>query len=147
MDTDSLTTAEKVAGAGGVLAAVGTFLPWMTASFFGSTLTVQGVDGDGVYVLVLAAIAVGIVAVRDWEQSDKYGVTLCGLLMTLIAGMYVVDPTASISGQGSELARNLINPGVGLYLSALGSVGTLVGGAMGLSADDEPVQTPAAGQQ
>lgn len=146
MELDSLTTGEKVTIAGAVLAAIGTFLPWMTASVFGSTVNVQGIDGDGVYVLALGAVAISIVVLRDWGRTDRIGVIVCGLLMTLVSGMYVVDPATGLSGEGAEFARQLVNPGIGLYLSALGSLGTLVGGVMGLSSDEQ-VQTPATDRQ
>lgn len=137
MKFDSLTTGEKVAIAGAILAAIGTFLPWMTASVFGSTINVQGIDGDGVYVLALAVVAIGIIAIRDWGRIDSIGVAACGLLMTLVSGMYVVSPATGLSGEGAEFARQLLNPGMGLYVSALGSLGTLVGGAMGISSDEQ----------
>jgi hypothetical protein len=131
-DLDGYSQNEKIAVGGAGLTAVGAFLPWIKLGSLGSK---SGLDGDGTFTLVFALIAIGVILVRDWEKVDKGVVALLGLLSLGIGVMYISDPAAGTSlGEtmmGQAIAEAL-EPGMGLYVTAIGGLGMLVGGGLGL---------------
>jgi hypothetical protein len=133
-DLDEYSQNELISVGGATLSAISAFLPWITVSLGGMSTSQNGMDVaatlNGTVVLVLAAIVVGIVVARDWEQSDAGAVAALGLITTLIGGMYVMDPASAANASGG-LASSLISPGFGLYVTVLGGLGILVGGALG----------------
>lgn len=133
-DLDGYSQNELIAVGGATLSAISAFLPWITVSLGGMSTSQNGMDVaatlDGTIVLILAAIVVGIVVVRDWEQSDAGAVGAIGLVTTIIGGMYVMDPASAANASG-ELASSLISPGFGLYVTVIGGLGMLIGGALG----------------
>ncbi|WP_232703307.1 hypothetical protein [Halobacterium wangiae] len=124
---------EKVALGGAGLAAVGAFLPWIKLGQLGS---MNGLDGDGTYTLIFAVVAVGIIVVRNWERIDKGAVAVLGLLTLGIGALYITDPAAGTNlgqaGAFGEAIAEALQPGMGLYVTALGGLGMLVGGGLGL---------------
>lgn len=134
MALDDYTQGEKAAIGGAGLSAVAAFLPWMKVSFIG-TITVSGIDGDGVITLVVALAVLGLVVLRDWDRMSAVGVLLGGLIIAGIGLLYISDPTTGVdtSGVSGEFVEGAISPAIGLYLTALGGLVTLAGGALGLS--------------
>jgi hypothetical protein len=130
MDTDDLTTAQKIALGGGVLTAIAALLPWVSAG----RLTVTGIDGDGTLTLIFGVAAVAVVLYRDWETVDTLGVGLLGVLTVLIAGN-VYSSLSSMGGVSSEILE--ISAGFGLHLTLLGGILLVVAGAQGYRNDED----------
>jgi hypothetical protein len=137
MDTDNLTSAQKLALAGGVLAAVGAVLPWVSAGPFSAS----GIDGDGMFTLVFGIAAGAIVLLRDWETMDILGVGLMGLLTLLIAGN-TYNNLSSMGGAtgGSNFTINL-SAGLGLHLTLIAGILLIAAGVQGYRNDNsQPAQ-------
>lgn len=145
----SLSTGQKVSLGGAGVASLGTFLPWAEVSVLGTVATKRGVEADGIFVLIAAGIIAANVLFADWEKYNHILVVVFGLIIVGISVMYISDPT--IGGQYEtarlrRLADSLVQPGVGLYISAGGGVVSMAGGWMGYDSaepiEDAPVQNP-----
>lgn len=100
----------QIGYASAALVIVGAFLPW--ASVLG--MSVLGIDGDGVFTLILgAAVPVGIYA-RGWDQTVMLGTAAAG-------GLSVLIPAISMSQFSS----------IGVYVTILGGIGLLIAGQSG----------------
>jgi hypothetical protein len=133
MDTDDLTTGEKVTLVGGVLAVIGAFLPWVSAGF----ITVSGIDGDGVFTLIFGVIAGAIVLMRDWEKADVLGVGLLGVLTLLVAGNVFSSTGNQVNSAAIEFS---VSAGTGLYLTLVAGLLLLAGAAYGYTNDESSPQ-------
>jgi len=130
---DEHTTDQLVAVGGATLAAIGALLPWITVSLGTLGGSQKGLDVaaalDGRVVLLLSVLTV---VVRKWERTDAGAVAAFGLVTAGIEVMYVIDPAAAANASG-EFAEALLEAGYGLYVTALGGLGMLGGGSLGLS--------------
>jgi len=125
---------EKLALGGAGLTAVAAFLPWVKVSLGSlASASQNGIDGDGTITLVLALVAIALVVLRDWEKVDKGAVLVAGLLTTAIGGMYIADPASGMDMSGAAQQYVSASPQIGLFLTAIGGLGMLGGGAIGLS--------------
>jgi hypothetical protein len=97
-----------LAGAGAVV--VGAFLPWV--SVLGRS--VLGIQADGVFTLVLAAIGGGGAYYFDWNKRAMLVAAVAGGLVTLIS---LIDLTGFAA--------------IGLYLTLAGGLALGGGGASG----------------
>lgn len=131
---DEYTTDQQLAVGGATLAAVGAFLPWIEVSLGNFGTAQKGLDVaaalDGRVVLVLAVLAVAVVVVREWDRTDAGAVAAFGALTAGIGVMYVLDPASAANASG-EFGESLVRSGYGLYVTALGGLGMLVGGGLG----------------
>ncbi|WP_135663839.1 hypothetical protein [Halorhabdus rudnickae] len=123
---------EQLSIGSAVVVVIAAFLPWITASILGTSVTVSGIDGDGVFTLAFAIIAAALVVARPWDRINKIAVGILGGLTAAVALYYIVDPAMGVKGggAGAELARQALSPGIGLYLTALGGVGLVLGAAL-----------------
>lgn len=102
---------ERKAIVGGAAAVVvGAFLPW--ASVLGRS--VLGIEADGVFTLVFAAVGGGVAYYLDWDKRGMIAAAVAGGLVTLIA---LVDFTNFAA--------------IGLYLTLLGGLVLTGAGASG----------------
>jgi len=130
-DGDSRLTfsrGEQLAIGSAAVVVIAAFLPWISASILGTSVTVNGIDGDGVITLGMAVVAGVLVVARQWDRINRALVGVLGGLIAALALYYVVDPTTGIEGGdvAAELAREAVSPGIGLYLTALGGVGLVI---------------------
>jgi len=114
---------------GGGLAAIAAFLPWAKVSVLFFTATQNGIDGDGVMTLIGGALIVLFSLIQlGHARNDKwpYVVNLVAALgITSVASYDLVD----IANNGADL----VEPGSGLYLTAIAGVLALVGSIGGLA--------------
>lgn len=122
----TFSTARKLTLGGLVLVVVGAFLPWVSASVFGTSDSVIGINTLGVITLVLAAVA-GFGVLVSWSSSTQTLVLLAGIAIALVAAYGITNPVALVEIQLSGLDEGLIHPDSGLY-------GTLLGGILVLTA-------------
>ncbi|GAY11075.1 MmcQ/YjbR family DNA-binding protein [Pseudonocardia sp. N23] len=126
---------------GGLLAAVGSFLPWVTlqAGTFGS-LSVAGTEGDGIITLIVGILIVAVGVLRLLKPSIPALVQRVPILLGLIVvglGVYVIinlnstmaEAGAATGGLAGELADAFdFSLGFGLIMTIVGGVVAVVGG-------------------
>jgi len=149
MDVRRITTSEIIAAVGGVLLALSLFLPWYkadpdnpNANVDGMTGSVAGWDAHSIlrYLLLAAALAPIIllyIVVRDHELSWPRGemtavIAMIALVLVLYVGL--VDRPGEPSGQ--------ISLRYGWFVSLLGIVGIILGGAIRASGTERPRKPP-----
>jgi hypothetical protein len=112
---------------------VGSFLPWVKAEAGIFSMTKNGIDGDGVFTLMLgAAVALVFWLSRKPKASAWVVIALAGLA-TAIAAYDTVD----VSNKAHDLANRdsavSASVGVGLWIALLGGITALIGGFLALS--------------
>jgi len=115
---------------GALLAAIGAFLPWATASTFGITLNRSGIDGgDGWFTVVGAALAL-LVAVRFNSGGKVVAARVLGFLaagvIAVVSGVDMSDIDSKLAGvNDSGLA--VAQLGAGIYLTFVGAAIVAIG--------------------
>lgn len=123
---------------GAVVAGLAAFLPWavIRAPFVGQ-LNKTGIEGDGVFALLLAG-GVGICGIRNLSQQAQakshlvIATVLTGLLL-LLAGYEFVDISRVVEDADSELPIS-ISLGSGVYVLGFGALLAGVGCWLALKA-------------
>lgn len=117
--------------AGGLLMAIGVFLPWVTANFLGYTDSINGFDvgARGVLVFVLGLLLIGGYAALRLAPSllgnrDLRRVVIVALAVIAVATIAIV---ATVGGDLEE-AMGLAKVGFGAYLAVAGSLLAVVSG-------------------
>ncbi len=149
MDLRRIATSEIIAAVGGLLLAVGIFLPWYSPNQDNANANVNGVrdavsafDAHSIlrWLLLLAALAPIIllwIVIRDHELSWPRGE------MTAVVGIIAFGLTAYvglIDRPGEPPSQ--ISLGIGWYLSFLGTILIAAGGATRASTSERPRKPP-----
>ena len=110
------------------------FLPWasLNAGAFGS-YSVNGLNGDGWFILILAAVAIVLACLSDVKTSMPkglaIGVIVSGAIATVVALIDVFGVnkyTANFNGYGVSI-------GFGLILALIASIAIVVTGLLAMS--------------
>ena len=105
--------------AGGVLLAVGSFLPWFTHDSLGS---VNGFDGGDAYFTLAAGVILAVLGYMSYSGKSYpswIGWVVAGLALVLVIIDYFdISDTADLLG-GSV--------GIGIWIMAVGAIVALVG--------------------
>lgn len=109
-----------IAGLGSILIAVGALLPWLSISFLG--ISKRGVDGDGIFTLTGSVVILLLLMFTKWNRRHKQLSLIVGILMMLFSFIYIIDPLFGVQVPNEEIARGVVNIGIGLYLTLLGSI-------------------------
>jgi hypothetical protein len=149
MDLRRITTSEIVAAVGGLLLAIGVFLPWYSPNQDNRNANVGGVR-DAVsafdahmilrWLLLAAALAPIIllwIVIRDHELSWPRGemTAVIGIIaFGLVAYVGIIDRPGEPSGQ--------IGLGIGWFISLLGTILIAVGGSYRASTTERPRKPP-----
>ena len=149
MDFRRISSSEIIAAVGGLLLAVGVFLPWYVPNDENRNANVGGVR-DAVsafdahmilrWLLLAAALAPIIllwIVIRDHELSWPRGemTAVIGIIaFGLTAYVGLIDRPGEPSGQ--------IGLGIGWYLSFLGTILMAVGGSIRASTSERPRKPP-----
>lgn len=116
----------------GVLIVIGSIGPWVTADLgILGTVSKYGTDGDGMFTLILG-LATVVLAGLSFKFSPKglgIATTVAATLATLVI---VIDfsRAAVLMADMPLVAKSAIGFGWGIYLTLIGSLGALAGGAM-----------------
>lgn len=112
---------------GGALVAIGSFLPWISATIpLAGSINRSGIEGgDGLITVILGVLVllVGISALRNERPSR-----IPTILLTFISLGIVVFEYANITGRielinlESGLTAGLINVGIGVWVMGVGAV-------------------------
>lgn len=97
---------KQILVAGIAIAIVSAFLPWASIG----TISVSGIDGDGVFSLLLAAAAAGAIYYEGWTEQVMLVCVALGAGVTLVA----------LSNHGQYATY-------GLYLTAVGGIAMAAG--------------------
>lgn len=126
--TSAETWGRRISVVGAGITAVAAFLPWVTAEHIGSTAEMTGIQGDGVFTLLLALV-VGIVVWvgrgKRWSVPSRVTVFVLGLAIASLAAYYISGPGAVTDA--AEDSYFAIRVGNGLYLTLIGGGLTAVG--------------------
>lgn len=131
---------------GGILVAVGSLLPWATATTGFGSISIAGTDGDGKITLVLGAVAalVGFLSIETTSQGLRVTAFIAGALAGLAGAMDYSSLDKRLNEASSDAIRASIGPG--LYLVLVGAV-AIGWGAVSLKPDaaaaGEPPGAPA----
>lgn len=123
-----------------LLGSVGT---WGSVSAYGAKVSVSGLEGDGVYTLLLSLAAAGVLAAAVFLETSRkvrsilsYVAAGAGALTALIAILNL----ANISGAGSEYG---VDAGWGLFLVLFGGIAlTVLSILLGLQLAKAPAHAP-----
>lgn len=110
----------------GVAMVVGAIGPWVDAGL----ITVGGLDGDGVIVLICGAI-VSVAAAFAGQAKTAGAAAVVVLLAALAASATAIYDIANVYSSETEIFGQTIRvgtPGWGLWLSAVASVAAAVAG-------------------
>lgn len=116
---------------GGLVAVVGVFLPWMTAT---ETITNTSTSASGISVplfgiLVLLFSALGLVLVLVGKRGACIGAMIMGILAFVFGLIVATVWSAIISTFG---AGDILSIGYGLYMSLAGSIILVIGSVLTL---------------
>jgi hypothetical protein len=119
----------------GVLAILGSFLPWITATAaFIGTITRNGIDGggDGVFTIVLgiviALMGIAILARSGSARTARVGTVICAVAL----GWVVSTDYGSVQGRVKDITSDtaIASVGMGLIVIGLAAVLAVVGAVL-----------------
>ena len=114
---------------------LGAFGPW--AKVLG-IISVNGTDGDGWIVIVAAALAVGLIVLRERRRMGVWPVVMALIAAVLAAGTAIYD-WSDLNRVASE--TGVIDAGWGIYVATIGSV-SLVLACIGLLVETRSREEP-----
>lgn len=114
---------------GGILAMVGTLLPWVTISDSYSSITASGLGVFifGVPAMILAILGLVFVAI------PKKGFAIASLIMGILVMIFVVlaiTMTSVIAGFATYTGLVTVSMDYGMYVTLVGAILLIVGGAL-----------------
>jgi hypothetical protein len=116
---------------GAALVALGSFLPWVKAEAGVFSATKSGIEGDGVFTLLLAVVIVVCFMLIKAERAAGIAALSLGAATGVVAGYELFD----ISSKAQAISTGLdvsASPGVGLILTGLAACAVAVGAALAL---------------
>ena len=136
MDVTREFSGPKVIGlVGAAVAVVAAFLPWVTAAVdagpVGSAVIATGIEGIGVFTLLLAGIAGLVILMPGIGNNGPVATGLTGVAVVLVGVRVITALPAPAS------------PGTGLYLTVVGGLALAIGGSLEYASQSEPSTEPA----
>ncbi len=113
---------------GGGLLALGSFLPWVKASVVGITFEKNGIDGDGVFTLLLGVAAVLLFSLVRGTAGRV--LTLATAVLAAGVTFYDVVDVKQTADEISSSAGPLsvdASVGIGLWICAIGALVLIIG--------------------
>jgi hypothetical protein len=120
---------------GAVLVALGAFLPWVKAEAGVFSATKSGIEGDGVFTLLLAVVIVVCFTLIKSPRAAGIAALSLGAATGVVAAYELFD----ISSKAEAISTGLdvsASPGVGLLLTGLAACAIVVGAALALGEDN-----------
>ena len=120
---------------GGALIVIATFLPWATISIFNETSSFNGLQGDGWISLISGIIYIVCILMVEKKPVLKI-VGLIFAVIALLIGIYeFMQLKKGVGDSGdnallTEMVKNMITIGYGLYVLIAGAVIAIVGALM-----------------
>ena len=124
-----------------VMIALGSALPWATASAGVFSVSKGGLSGDGVITIILAVIGLGLFAVGTTGKSKV--VFVIGLILSAIVVAIAVYDTANVAKIATGAQADVsVTVGVGLVLCIIGGVIGLGAGIGGIRSVQQRIIIP-----
>ena len=108
---------------GGAMMAIGAFLPWATASTGFGSLSVSGMEGDGIFLLVTGGIAVAAALMSAYSTGPWWAVVA---VVSVIGAVTCFIDLQNVHG-AFDYRNVVVQVGVGLWVCLAGSVVGLLG--------------------
>lgn len=121
-----IQTPEYLGVVSGILGAIGSFLPWATMSSIFGTISLNGIDKDGMFTLLFSIAAIGVLylGIKRTRKNTTNIITIIFGVFLILIGM--LDSSSVMSIETNQYAY--IQVGVGLYLVILSGIGLVVSG-------------------
>ena len=116
---------------GAVLVALGSFLPWVKAEAGVFSATKSGIEGDGVFTLLLAVVIVVCFTLIKSQRAAGIAVLSLGAATAVVAGYELFDIKSKADAISTGLAVSA-SPGFGLIITGLAACAVTVGAALAL---------------
>lgn len=116
---------------GAALVALAAFLPWVKAEAGVFSATKSGIEGDGVFTLLLAAVIVVCFTLIKSPRAAGIAALSLGAAVGVVAGYELFD----ISSKAQAISTGLdvsASPGFGLIFTGLAACAVAVGAALAL---------------
>lgn len=124
--TGSLNVAAAIILLGGVLVAIGAFLPWATASTAFGSLSRSGLEGgDGIFVLPLGAV-IGLLGLTRLQRPGLPGNRLTMVLLGVISLGAAWFEGSRIQGNIDSITTSYVTATLGAGIYVIGVGGALV---------------------
>jgi hypothetical protein len=126
-----LSTGLIVGLAGALLMVVGAWLPWVSFTLFGTSVSVKGIETDGKLTLILGALALLLFGQRylHGPHRSPWGAIVLGGLGGAISSSSLASLISTLE-ELSQLGNTWGNIGIGLYLTLTGSALAGAGGLL-----------------
>lgn len=140
---ERLSLPEFLEGAGGALAFIGAYVPWVVTTALITSVPVRGADTEyGRILPLIPLVAGGLLAWRWYSQGTRWVhviIAACGVIIIALGLAYAAGVSRNLARTQESLSRSgLTLPGtvsvrfdVGFYLSLIGGAAMAAGGAMG----------------
>jgi len=128
--SDAVKTGQIVSLVGGVMLAVGPFLPWAKAGLM-SADGMQKTDSEALVLVGLGVVAVVAALVAISQKKRSIPSVIIGIAGGGLSALYYVQ----CRNQLDEITTEYLVPsiGYGLYVCILGSIAILIGGLVAMS--------------
>lgn len=116
---------------GGILAVVGSFLPWGVATVFGRAETIVGIKGAGIFTLILAVLGIIFLFLAMKFRKASIGTIITGLIIPILC---VQQMSMLKEAVGERMIPGVaeVSVGYGLYLTLIGGIILLIGGIIAM---------------
>ena len=106
-----------IAAVAGLVGMIATFLPWLSTSAFGISVSAKGSDGDGWISFICFAVVLSIAIVELFKKAmwTKIVITVAAAIATLIVAIDMIN------GLNNGLTIN-----VGIYLGLIAGVAGII---------------------
>lgn len=112
-DNKKLNIADIIVAVAAVVGIIATFLPWVSLTSFGITVTAKGSDGDGWITFVLYLAVLGL-AIFDMLKGAKWAKITMSIVAALAAVVALIKIPDILSGG--------LSMGVGLILAIVAGI-------------------------
>ncbi|MBQ6414184.1 hypothetical protein IJI28_00985 [Candidatus Saccharibacteria bacterium] len=106
-----------IAAVAGLIGMIATFLPWLSASAFGISVSAKGSDGDGwiSFVCFAAVLSIAIVEMFKKAKWTKIVITVAAAIATIVVAIDMIN------GLNNGLTVN-----IGIYLGLVAGIAGIV---------------------
>lgn len=135
-DPDSYTLGDAIVLIGAVGIAFSALLPWVSVEVLEFSTVATGTDVAGVFTLPIGGLVVGSVLYSPgvWTRRKFSAVIVLSVVSGLVALVYLLDPVTAVDvpqGVSEDTVSPFVNVEIGVYSTLLGSVGGVIGSALG----------------
>jgi hypothetical protein len=110
---------------GGALVGVGSLLPWATVSSAFGSISVNGIEGDGVFTLILGGAITLLGFLAYGGAAPRMLTFLLAIAALGLGGFELINISSRLGDAGSEFVRASV--GVGVYLIVAGALAAVLG--------------------